>query len=458
MERKQLIRFWLLLLVLCLLLWQAEIVLAYSDGNCPGQAQIDWLTSMQDLHSTGLLESYENNGDTKAWIHDQALAIIAFTAAGEEERAMNVLNVMELESVQRPNGAWVQCYNATDSGYADCWKYVTGDIAWMVMAVNFYECRTGDPNYANMARRALGWMDTMMHTDDPNDDRYGSLKYSNIDTHIISTEHNVDAYSAYYWRGMLDANDSYLYKASLILDYLRREMWAPTPGSNCTQDANVFCRGYGDPDVLATDCQSWGVLSLGPVGPNGEQFYESLYWLLDSNLRTTCDFNDTIRYVKGFRSKSDDLYLYYDFVRVDVTESVAAAFFSIGEDPNGPYFHSEMGGTVDANGGLVHSFSCQDPNTIRWPDNYRHNYVASTVWYYFNEVRLNPFNLRPCSAECRAANLDGTGTVNFVDYAILVSDWLETGLDWAGDINRDSRVQWVDLNILTEYWLSDCNE
>ncbi len=470
MERKQLIRFWLLLLVLCLSLGQGELVLGCSDGDCPGQAQIDWLIGMQDLHTTGLLESYENNGDTKAWIHDQSLAIIAFTAAGEEERARDVLNVMESLQRDDPNGAWFECYNAPDSNYAECWKYITGPIAWMVIAVNFYECRTGDPNYANMARRALGWMDTMMHIDDPNDGRYGSLKYSNIDPHIISTEHNLDAYSAYYWRGMLDPNESYLYKASLILDYLRREMWAPSPNSNCDQysncnhDVEIFWRGYND-FLFATDCQSWGVLALGPIGPDGEEFYKSLDWLLDNpygTTRTAHNYDDTIQDVNGFRSYVGirefclpDLWWYSDDpdrVWVDGTEHVAAALFNIGNDPNGIYFHNEMGKIVDPNGGLVHSFS-EDPD-----NEYRYNYIASAAWYYFNEVRLNPFDLKPCSAECRAANIDGIGRINLQDYAILASYWLEEGLGLAGDINGDRRVQWVDLNILTSYWLSDCNE
>ena len=213
------------------------------------------------------------------------------------------------------------------------------------------------------------------------------------------------------------------------------------------------------------------MLALGAVGPDGEQFKNSLDWLLDNpygTTRTTHDYNDIIQNVNGFRSHVGirefclpDLWWYSDDpnrVWVDGTEHVAAALFSIGDDLNGSYFHNEMGRTVNANGGLVHSFCEDDPNNIRWPENYRHNYVASAAWYYFNEVRLNPFNLRLCFAECRAANLNGTGIVNFEDYAMLASDWLEEGLDLAGDINGDRRVQRVDLNILTSYWLSDCNE
>jgi len=474
MERKQLIRFWLLLLVLCLSLGQGELVLGCSDGNCPGQAQIDWIISMQDP-ITGLVDSYQDDGLVNAYIFDQALAVIALTDSNRITEAQSILDRMQDYQRDDPNdGVWYVAYRVgiIDPNWppGDCQYFRTGDIAWMVMAVNFYECRTGDPTYANMARRALGWMDTMRHTNDPNDGRYGSLRYSSINPNIISTEHNLDAYSAYYWRGMLDANDSHLYKASLILDYLRREMWAPSPNSNCDQYANcnhdvkIFWEGYNS-FLFATDCQSWGVLALGPIGPDGEEFYKSLYWLLDNpygTTRTTHDYNDIIQNVSGFRSYVGirelclpDLWWYSDDpsrVWVDGTEHVAAALFSIGDDPNGIYFHNEMGKIVDPNGGLVHSFS-EDPD-----NEYRYNYIASAAWYYFNEVRLNPFNLRPCFAECRAANIDGTGRINLQDYAILASYWLEKGLGLAGDINRDRRVQRADLNILTSYWLSDCNE
>lgn len=473
-KRWNVAHFGLVFVVLLFLMVHNNSALADGDAN----EQINWLIGMQDLHTTGLLESYENNGDTKAWIQDQALAIIAFTATGELERARKILNTMKDIQLEDSKKSWFECYNAVDATYAGCWKHVTGPIAWMVMAVNFYECRTRDPNYASMARMALGWLDTMMHKDDPNDGRYGSLKWSDFDPNTISTEHNIDAYSAYYWRGMLDANDSYLYKASLILDYLRREMWAPSHNSNCDQystcdhNVEIFWEGYGS-FLLATDCQSWGVLALGPRGPDGEEFYKSLDWLLDNpygTTRTTHDYNDTIQDVNGFRSfvgirERCDPNLWGEYsddpnhVWVDGTEHVAAAFYSIGDINNGDCFRNEMRRIIDVNGGLVHSFREDEPNNITWErKNYRYNYVGSAGWHYFNEVKLNPFNLRPCFAECRAANIDETGRVDFKDYAKLAVDWLKIDIDSEGDINKDRRVQNVDLNILTEYWLSDCNE
>jgi len=467
MKRKSLGLFPLLSLALITLLSQTTPVLASPDGNYPGEAQINWLIRQQNLHNSGLVQSYEDGNNLNAYIFDQALAIVAFTASGEVEKAKEILNVMKGLQLTDVNNVWVECYDVNDPNKAtNCDKRVTGPIAWMVIAINFYECKTKDSNYAPMARMAFEWLDALRITEE-NDERRGSLKYSDVDPNI-STEHNIDAYSAYYWRGMLDANDSDVNKASLIMDYLRREMWAPSPNSNEPCDlsgAVVFWEGFGPKGyAFSTDPQSWGVLALGAFGPDGEEFYKSLDWLWYSpwgNTRTVQDFNDRIEDVNGFKSGTGEP---NDYVWVDGTEHAVAAYYSVsreGYKEKGDLFHTDMRRIIDINnGGLVHSFCQTDPNTIRWPENFRYNYVASAAWYYFNEARINPFNLRPCFAECRAANIDKAGKVAFIDYAIFALDWLETGSDpyLAGDINRDGRVNRIDLDILTEYWLKDCNE
>jgi len=176
MKSENRVHFCWLFVVSSLWLGYCNLVSAGSNPN----AQINWLIGMQDLHDTGLLESHENDGKENAYIFDQALAIIAFTQANELNRAKDILNVMQSLQRDDPNGAWYLAYraNVADPEWppGDCYFYRTGPIAWMVIAINFYECRTGDTNYANMARRALAWLDRMRNTD-PNDEKYGSLCY-----------------------------------------------------------------------------------------------------------------------------------------------------------------------------------------------------------------------------------------------------------------------------------------
>jgi hypothetical protein len=377
-----------------LLLGNLNIALACYDRKYTGQKQINWLLNRKARYDTGLVQSYEGGDNSNAYTFDQALTIIALTKANKIRQARDVLDIMAQIQLADTKGTWVEWYDPNDPNKdVDSYRHVTGPIAWMVMAVNFYECKTRDASYANVARRALAYLDTMQYMT-PGEERYGSLCWSDYDSNIISTEHNLDAYSAYYWRGILDSNDSYLYRASLILDFIRREMWAPSPESNHWHDVYVFWRGLELNPNFCTDPQSWGVLALGPIGPDGEQFFRGLYWLLDldDSTRNLQDYNESITNVDGYRGCTGEL----PYIEVDFTEHVAAAFYSIGDCLNGDYFHSQMGRTVDSNGGLVHSFSEVNPTVIRWPDNHRFNYVGSVAWYYFNETKINPF-VPPCA-------------------------------------------------------------
>jgi hypothetical protein len=324
------------LVMICVI---AEMLLAVSSSAFA--EQIDWIIAQQDLYTTGLVDSYEDDGNDWAWIYDQALAIIAFNC-------------------------------------------VTDPIAWMVIAINYYESQTADESYASMAANALGWLDTMRNTD-PADQRYGSLRFStyNPSPNLISTEHNIDAYSAYYWRGMLDSNNSYIDKANLVLDYLRTKMW--------DLSLKIFWRGWNDP-IRCTDPQSWGVLSLGPVGPDGEDFVASLDWLwsADGNTRTEQDYNEIVLDVQGFKSCNDEV---IDYIWVEATDGVASAYYSVGDNVRGELFHSQMARTVAVNGGLVHSFSEFNSHVYWDPGNLRYNHLASVAWHYFNKVtpKINPF-------------------------------------------------------------------
>ena len=178
---------------------------------------IDWMHNQQNS-KTGLLDSYERDGREWAYLYDQALAIIAFTEAGELQKAKMILDTLERLQLDDPDGAWYECYDASrpDEILSDCGKYITGPIAWKVIAINYYENKTGDAGYADTAHRALIWLDTMRNND-PDDDAYGSLAFSNVNMDIMSTEHNVDAYSAFNGRGELDSNESLLEIADNIL-------------------------------------------------------------------------------------------------------------------------------------------------------------------------------------------------------------------------------------------------
>jgi hypothetical protein len=65
-------------------------------------------------------------------------------------------------------------------------------------------------------------------------------------------------------------------------------------------------------------------------------------------------------------------------------------------------------------------------------------------------------------ALCGGANLDGQGGVNFDDFAVLASHWLQTSGSLIADIAPEGAIDGIvdlqDLAILADYWLdSGCS-
>ena len=286
--------------------------------RCPAASPIDWLIRQQNTNSSWLVTSYEGDVLHREYTYDQALAIIAFTDAGLLTQATNLLRAMADRQLTDSNvvGAWCEYYT---NGVPETWKYVTGPIAWMVMAINFYEVRTGDTNYAGTAERALTFLRSL-RDEDTNSATFGAFRWSpwTNEWSIFSTEHNLDVYSAYRYRGLLGGNDSNLTVAAGVLQYLRKWMWAPSNSIGGIQSEPLFWGGWnawlindcGDVGrwSVTTDAQAWGILALGPVGPGGEEFYRAAEWITTNRFvwgMTTCtqDFSPTITGVAGYKCR-----------------------------------------------------------------------------------------------------------------------------------------------------------
>lgn len=346
------------------------------DNNPSTSPQINWLKSQ--IGNTGLVDSFKDDGTDNAYLYDQAVAAIAFTEAGETCKAQGIFKT--LASLQNTDGSWKTCYSA-ESGSA-CESYVhTGPIAWVVMALNYYEVKTGDKQFGSMADKAINWMDTIIVD---SGEAQGALKYGEGFSQV-SAEHNHDAYSAYFYRGQKD-------KAEEIKKFLIQELWAPSLESDGPyHNVSVFWRGFND-FAWCTDPQSWGVLALGA------DYVKSLEWL-DSNGYGYGSTKNTKQEVDGFSFCTEDInppngvnpnFCGKSFVWLEGTEGVAAAYYSIGGKEKGDYYHSQTTKVVSTGGGVPYTVSdASDP--IKWPCNWPHESASSTAWYYFNEMKINPF-------------------------------------------------------------------
>ena len=103
---------------------------------------------------TNLIDSYEDGdgaiGATdRAFIYDQALAVIAFTCLGDYDNARKILGGLSM--IQNEDGSFPSSVSAKTGEVYSSAKY-TGANAWLVMAVDYYTDVTGDATYVNMAK------------------------------------------------------------------------------------------------------------------------------------------------------------------------------------------------------------------------------------------------------------------------------------------------------------------
>lgn len=70
--------------------------------------------------------------------------------------------------------------------------------------------------------------------------------------------------------------------------------------------------------------------------------------------------------------------------------------------------------------------------------------------YYYEVKRMVP-------VDCSQVNLDGTDPVNFKDFALTAPDWRQSGGSLAGDVDGSGTVDYLDIAQIAWWWLQDCN-
>src|SRR3989344_5557950 len=168
-----------------------------SNGNClKPEKTIEWLKSHQ--FSSGLVESQIGWPEHRSFTYDQALAIISFTHAGNTKEAKKVLNVMK--AIQNKDGSW---YSAYYSNTKKPWEWIksTGNVAWMVIAINYYEAKTNDKTYSPVADKSIEWLKKRIKNDSSHQCYNGldlGKDWWNVPNpeNVFSAEHNLDAISA----------------------------------------------------------------------------------------------------------------------------------------------------------------------------------------------------------------------------------------------------------------------
>ena len=240
-----------------------------------------------------------------AFLYDQALAVIAFSLAGERAHAEQIINA--LAKLQGPSGAWVFAYGVDGSDASPGVDMrIAGANAWMGMALNAYQKAFGT-RYLAMSIRLHDYLrgelvGIAINGGSQTGLRFAPTNYVPGRTGIFALEHQLDAYASMHQYHALNGGSQYLAAA----DALRRMAESLWNGTRFLSgyDANT---GSLNTEERYLDTYSWSVLALGNSGSAGQDFAAALPAMCDY-FHTAGKLDYPSRKVSGIVGFHDVLY------------------------------------------------------------------------------------------------------------------------------------------------------
>ena len=215
---------------------QQQFEIVTNQDTVARNKAVSYIFSQQ--RATGLIASWKEEPNPKAWLYDEALALIVLSREGiwlngipKNDAALRAKVLVDfITSKQKPDGHWPRAWYA-DTGTElvdDLW---VGDQAWWVIAVAQYVAKSQDLITDASMQRGADWLALRIGTN-------GAL--------VPSTEGNVDT-----WWAMISTKR--FVEANKIQIYLLNKVW--------DADLQYWWRGlYNDsiPDAfVAMDCATF---------------------------------------------------------------------------------------------------------------------------------------------------------------------------------------------------------
>ena len=351
---------------------------ASAPPSSPSDPQIQYLLKHFTPDGSMVLSYSDRN---RAFLYDQALAVIAFSHAGEKSAAERVLRT--LTKLQASDGSWTFQYlsHANSVEPAEEKTSPAGAIAWVAIATETYEKQFSSKSFHPMLAKCLHYLDSQRVQVDWNGKTSHPVRFSPSRGSIIAFEHNLDTYSAF-----LHSNDPYYLHAASDIRVFLESMWDKKrfhPGFNLEDGKPNYDENY-------LDTQSWGVLALGVSGSDDQNFKRGL--------KTNCEeflssgrLNSDSSPITGFvayhpRGRapsslapvwSEGSYGMLMALRVSGVESCG----SLSETD----ITRNLNRMTTSSGGVAYATTSNDPDFASTAS------VAGTAWQYFYRVGYNPF-------------------------------------------------------------------
>lgn len=295
----------------------------------------NWIAVQQNTTS-GLVVSWPEEEIDKAWLYDQALALIVFSKT-DMARAGKL--AARLVALQNPDGSWYEGFSPDATSPAmrlvdNKWE---GAVAWTVYALTRYVQAGGNITYTTHAISGSKWLETRQ------------ARFTDGRVHT-STEGTLDAWWAFTSTGRIAA-------ANAAASYLLNSVWRT--------DQQRWNRAYHDP-VIVLDVQTWGAAFAKAVNQPARALAALSF--ARYTLSTT-SFSGTVRGLDGAGPFS-------------VWNEGTAQYIAAG-GPDARMFLDELRRQQRGDGSMPGSpddFLGGDVWLTHWSG------VAPTAWYYFAET------------------------------------------------------------------------
>jgi hypothetical protein len=258
----------------------------FPAATSSANAQIAGLQSMMNtpLISGGpygdgrLIRSFRDMDS--AFLYDQALAVIAFSLAGDQAHADQIINAMA--KLQAASGAWVFSYLTDGSdGNPGVDMRISGSNAWFGMALNAYQKAFKSTKYLAVSTKLHNYLLGEVVPVTINNVARKGLRFAPTDyaagrSGIFALEHQLDAYASMHQYYALNGGSQYLTAANSLRS-MSEGLW----------NGSRFLGGYdANTQTLNTserylDNYSWSVLALGNTGSSGQNFAAALPAMCD---------------------------------------------------------------------------------------------------------------------------------------------------------------------------------
>ena len=351
--------------------WTRQTEFDLTEGDTIAQTKaINYIFNQQK--ATGLITSWKEEPDPKAWLYDQALALIVLSREGFwidgvpwNEAATRAKALAEfITSHQKYDGHWPRAWNPDNGSELldDLW---VGDQAWWVIALAQYVLKSHDTLAFTSMDKGADWLISRIGTN-------GSL--------VPSTEGNVDA-----WWAMIFTN--HFAEAENIKMYLLNKAW--------DTDLHYWWRGlYNDsiPDpMVAMDCASFvGEFAKSPYVEMPEMSKDALGFV-----HRTLITSDSTGNLCGFDGMGP----------VSIWCEGTAQYIVTGGE-NAQQFLNMLITLQRTDGGMPGSLYSVGSNAFGWLSHWTG--LSSTAWFYF-ALTESPFTIH--------------STTNIETYSFLLKEY-----------------------------------